>query len=45
MQKPIEPHVLLATLVWIAVLWLHLGLWTVVDVGDREPEPVAAAAP
>ena len=38
-------HVLLATLVWIAVLWLHLGLWTVVETRDREPEPVAAAAP
>jgi cytochrome c oxidase assembly protein subunit 15 len=34
-------HVLLATLVWIAVLDLHLSFWTV----EPAPEPVATAEP
>jgi len=36
-------HVLGATLVWIAVLWLHLSLWVVEPVPADEDEPVLAA--
>jgi cytochrome c oxidase assembly protein subunit 15 len=37
-------HVFGATLVWIAVLWLHLSLWTVVPAPDPVPEPADALA-
>jgi cytochrome c oxidase assembly protein subunit 15 len=37
-------HVLGATLVWIAVLWLHLSLWRVVPERAATQDPVGALA-